>query len=92
MSIDFRSETLNHLGLVAGMFDELGIGETLDRIIPQDLSQKKVSVGQSIKAMVLNGLGFANKQLYLVSSFFDNKSTERLIGNGLNNHRLKPVG
>ena len=88
MSIDFRSEILDHLGLVAGMFDELGIGETLDRVIPQDLSQKKVSAGQSIKAMVLNGLGFANKQLYLVSSFFDNKPTERLIGDGIKSEHL----
>lgn len=88
MSTNFRSKTLDHLGLVAGMFDELGIGETLDRIIPQDLSQKKVSVGQSIKAMVLNGLGFANKQLYLVSSFFNSKPTERLVGTGIKPEHL----
>jgi hypothetical protein len=25
------SEILDHLGLVAGMFDELGIGEVIDR-------------------------------------------------------------
>ena len=26
----YRSQTLDHLGLVAGMFDELGIAEVLD--------------------------------------------------------------
>lgn len=56
-----KSETLEHLGLVAGMFDELGIGELVDELVPQDLSQRKVSVGQALKAMVLNGLGFANR-------------------------------
>lgn len=88
MSTDFRSKTLDSLGLVAGMFDELGIVEMLDRIIPQDLSQKKVSVGQSIKAMVLNGLGFVNKRLYLVSSFFNDKPTERLVGKGIKPEHL----
>ncbi len=58
-----KSKTLEHLGLVAGMFDELGIGDLVDGLIPQDLSQRKVSVGQALKAMVLNGLGFANRRL-----------------------------
>jgi transposase len=62
----YKSETLEHLGLVAGMFDELTIGELVDELVPQDLSQRKVSVGQALNAFVLNGLGFANRRLYLV--------------------------
>ena len=58
----YKSETLEHLGLVAGMFDELGIGDLVDELLPQDLSQRKVSVGQALKAMVLNALGFANRR------------------------------
>jgi hypothetical protein len=27
----YESQVLDHLGLVAGMFDELGIGESLDQ-------------------------------------------------------------
>ena len=27
----YRSQVLDHLGLVAGMFEELGIGEVLDQ-------------------------------------------------------------
>jgi transposase len=64
MSETYKSETLEHLGLVAGMFDELGIGELVDELVPQDLEQRTVSVGQALKAMVLNGLGFANRRLY----------------------------
>src|SRR5215475_3735488 len=75
-----QSQMLDHLGLVAGMFDELGIGEVIDRSMAQDASRRQVSVGQAVKAMVLNGLGFVNQQLYLVPSFFDNKPLERLIG------------
>lgn len=40
-----KSETLEHLGLVSGMFDEYGIGEFVDELVPQNLSQRKVSVG-----------------------------------------------
>lgn len=85
---EYKSETLEHLGLVAGMVDELGIEELVDTVIPQDLAQRKVSVGQAIKAMVLNGLGFANRRLYLTSRFFRNKPTERLLGEGIQAEHL----
>lgn len=84
----YNSETLEHLGLVAGMFDEVGIGELIDEMVPQDLSQRKVSVGQALKAMVLNGLGFANRRLYLMPEFFRNKPTERLVGAGISPEHL----
>ncbi len=84
----YKSETLEHLGLVAGMFDELGVGELVDELVPQDLSQRKVSVGQALKAMVLNGLGFANRRLYLMPEFFRNKPTERLVGAGISPEHL----
>ena len=38
-----------------------------------------VTAGHAVKAMVLNGLGFVNQQLYLVPHFFQNKPTSRLI-------------
>jgi transposase len=80
MPATYQSQILDHLGLVAAMFDELGIGKVIDQAIAQDTSKRQVSVGQAVKAMVLNGLGFVNQQLYLVPSFFDNKPLERLIG------------
>ena len=80
MPATYQSQILDHLGLVAGMFDELGIGEVIDQAIVQDASKRQLSVCQAVKAMVLNGLGFVHQQLYLVPSFFDNKPTERLIG------------
>ena len=84
-----KSQTLEHLGLVAGMFDELGIGELVDELVPQDLSQRKVSVGQALKAnLVLNGLGFANRRLYLMPEFFCNKPIERLVGAGISPEHL----
>jgi transposase len=79
----YSSKQLGHLGLVAGMFDELGLGELIDKIIPQDAEKRTVSLGQAVKAMVLNGLGFANRALYLTPAFFHNKPMGRLIGEGI---------
>jgi transposase len=74
---------LDHLGLVAAMYEELGIGAVIDHAIAQDATKRTVSLGQAVKAMVLNGLGFVNQQLYLVPRFFHNKPTARLIGPGI---------
>ena len=75
----YRSQVLDHLGLVAGMFDELGIGDVLDQATQQNPEMRDLTVGEAVKAMVLNGLGFINQALYLVPRFFQNKPTSRLI-------------
>jgi hypothetical protein len=51
-----KSNNLDHLGLVAARYDELGIGDVIDEAIEPDLEKRKVSLGQAVKAMVLNGL------------------------------------
>lgn len=75
----YHSQVLDHLGLVAGMFDALGIGEVLDQATKQNPEMRDLPVGEAVKAMVLNGLGFVNHALYLVPKFFHNKPTYRLI-------------
>ena len=75
----YRSQVLDHLGLVAGMFDELGIGDVIDQATQQNPEMRDLTVGEAVKAMVLNGLGFINQALYLVPRFFQNKPTYRLI-------------
>ena len=77
--LPYRSQVLDHLGLVAGMFDELGIGDVLDQATHQNPELRDLTVGEAVKAMVLNGLGFINQALYLVPRFFQNKPTSRLI-------------
>jgi transposase len=73
----YRSQVLDPLGLVAGMCDELGIGEVLDRATHQNPDMRDLTGGEAVKAMVLNGLGFINHALYLVPRFFQNKPTTR---------------
>src|SRR5678815_4764096 len=79
----YRTQVLDHLGLVAGMFEELGITEVIDQATQQNPEMRIVTVGHAVKAMVLNGLGFINQQLYLVPHFFQNKPISRLIAPGI---------
>ena len=76
----FKTSHLDHHGLVAGMFDQLEIGKMLDKAIPQDMSKRNLSIGNLVKAMVLNGLGFVNQTLYLMPEFFRTVAVDRLIG------------
>jgi transposase len=75
----YRSQVLDRLGLVAGMFDELGLGDVLNQATHQNPAMRDLTVGEAVKAMALNGLGFINQALYLVPRFFQNKPTSRLI-------------
>jgi len=76
----YKSKSINHLGLVAGMCDELELSKVIDQVIQQDRQKRTVSIGQAVKAMILNGLGFANHTLYLSPLFFQDKPVERLLG------------
>lgn len=73
-----RSQIFAPLGLVAGMFDELGIGEVIDRATQQNPETRLVTAGHAVKAMVLNGLGFVNQQRYLVPRCFQDNPLARL--------------
>ncbi len=76
-----RSERLDHLGIVAGVCQEIGLAAYLDaRAGP---NEQQVSVGTATVAMILNGLGFSNRRLYLVSQFFATKPVEHLLGLGI---------
>src|SRR5215510_6618115 len=79
----YRTQVLDHLGLVAGMFEELGITEVMDQATQQDPEMRIVTAGHAVKAMVLNGLGFLHQPLYLVPHFFHNKPISRLIAPGI---------
>src|SRR5919197_332744 len=84
----YRSQILDHLGLVAGMFDELGIGAVIDHATRQNPETRMVTVGNAVKAMVLNGLGFVNQSLYLVPMCFQHKPTHRLVAPGIESQLL----
>jgi len=74
-------EHLNHLGIVAEVCREIGVAEWLDAQDPGN--RQYVSVGTATVALVLNGLGFSNRRLYLVAQFFADKPVEHLLGAGI---------
>src|SRR5437773_11013796 len=51
--------------------------------MPKTANRQQVSVGTATAAMILNGLGFSNRQLYLVPQYFANKPVEHLLGTGI---------
>jgi transposase len=81
-----RVERLDHLGIVAGICREIGLAEYLDELAGP--SQQQVSIGAATVAMILNGLGFSNRRLYLVSQFFATKPVEHLLGSGITAEQL----
>lgn len=88
-------EDIDHLGIVAGIIDEIGLVEEVDHKLGIH-SQQHISSGEVLKAMILNGLGFVSAPLYLFEEFFTGKATAHLIGEGiepshLNDDRLGRV-
>src|SRR5438477_9654948 len=79
--IQISSQRIDHLGIVAGICEQIQLVKQIDEIVGD--SGRKVSVGQAIQAMVLNGLGFVNRPLYLTPEFYRNKPVELLIGAGI---------
>ena len=72
-------ERMDHLGLVAGVIKDLGLKEAIDSRIGCH-ADEKVSCGEAVSAMILNGLGFSDKPLTLAPQFFDNAPTALLLG------------
>lgn len=77
----YSTERLDHLGIVAGICHEIELVERVDALVGED--GRKVSVGQSVLEMVLNGLGFVSRPLYLAPEFMAGKPVDILIGEGL---------
>jgi transposase len=81
MASRYVVEHLNHLGIAAEVCREIGVAAWLDQQEPDN--RQHVSVGTATVALVLNGLGFSNRQLYLVPQFFADKPVEHLLGLGI---------
>ena len=73
---------INHLGIIAGIIDEIGILEIINEAIGID-PREEVSPGVIVKAIILNGLGMVSKPLYLFPQFFEDKAVEHLLGKGI---------
>jgi transposase len=84
---ELSSTSLDHLGIVAGIIDEIGLVEEVDKALGRH-AQEAVSSGVAVKAMILNGLGFVSAPLYLFERFFIGKAAEHLLGKGVKPEHL----
>jgi len=82
MAEQLTIKNLDHLGLIAGIIDDLEIENIVNSLIETD-KREKVSAGSIVKAIILNGLGYLSKPLYLFPEFFRDKPVERLLGEGI---------
>ena len=82
-----RIENLDHLGIIAGVIDRIGVVERVNSRLgtsPDEI----ITSGQVLKAMIINGLGFVSAPLYLFSNFFQGKACEHLLGAGIKSEHL----
>lgn len=77
----FETKRIDHLGIVAGICHEIELIGTTDQAVGP--SERKVSCGDAIQAMVLNALGFTSRALYLMPQYLDNKPVDLLVRPGL---------
>lgn len=86
-SNEIQVQDIDHLGIVAGIIDEIGLVEQVNELLGTH-PQEVMSLGQVLKAMILNGLGFLSAPLYLFSQFFEGKAIEHLLGAGISAEHL----
>src|SRR3982751_429415 len=83
MSVHTQVERLDHLGVIAGVIQDLGLVEFIDNRIPSD-SREGISCGEAVAGMIINGLGFSDRPLTLTPQFFENKLLSKLFRPGVN--------
>jgi transposase len=75
---DLKTFPFDHHGLIAAVCKDLQIADRIDRLLPVH-DARVVSPGRAVVALILNGLGFTNRRLYLTPQFFASKPVERLL-------------
>ena len=77
----YETRRIDHLGIVTGVCREIGLIQQVDTRVKA--SERKVSCGQAVQAMILNALGFTSRALYLVPDYMQNCPVDLLVGDGL---------
>ena len=80
----FSSQSLSHLGILAGTMKKIKFIERIDNLLPISLQKgAKATMGERITAMIYNALGFIDNRLYMFSEFLSHKPVQRLLGEHL---------
>jgi len=81
-SEDLQTFPYDHHGLIASVCKDLKIAERIDALLPVH-EDRVVSPGVAVVALILNGLGFTNRRLFLTSQFYASKPVQRLLGDSI---------
>lgn len=83
---ELQSKAIDHHGLVAAICKDIKLADKInDRLFSTEKQEGRVvKPGTSVVAMILNGLGFTNRRLYLTHQFFEGKPVELLLGEKIN--------
>ena len=87
---NIQVKTIDHLGLVASAIESNDLVNKIDKRLPltQHSNGIQLTHGQRVKAMIINGLGYTAKPLYMTPKFFKNKDVSRLIAKGIKEEQL----
>lgn len=86
-SDELKTYALDHHGLIASICRDLNVAEKIDARMGKQDPRRIVSTGMATVAMIINGLGFTNRRLYLTPQFFESKPVSQLFGKDVNaNH------
>ncbi|MEO2043975.1 MAG: IS1634 family transposase [Nitrospinaceae bacterium] len=78
------SQSIDHMGLVAATIHDLGIIQAIDKLIPVSTQKgARLTMGERVAGMILNGLGFIDTRLYLFAEFLSDKPLDVLIRKGI---------
>jgi len=85
MSMPFQatSQTLDHLGIVAGLCLDLRIAHRINALLTSRTQAAKVTAGDAVVAVIISGMGFSKRTLYLTPRFLQGKPVEKLFGKDL---------
>src|SRR4030095_16959231 len=76
-----RVERLDHLGLIASVIKDLELMAMIDRRLVPD-EHERITPGEAVAGMILNGLGFAQRPFSFTPQFFAPKPLARLLRHG----------
>ena len=83
-SLELSTQSLDHHGLVMSTIQKIGLIDKIDALIPVSRDHgSRVTMGERVAAMIINGLGFIDNRLYIFPEFLEGKPVERLFGDGI---------
>ncbi|KIC75820.1 hypothetical protein DB41_HD00020 [Neochlamydia sp. TUME1] len=61
------------------MCEEIGLVDLIDQAVGGQATNKHLTYGQAVKCIILKGLRFANRRLYMYSEYFEDKPIDHLL-------------